>query len=107
MPAKLKIKRHERSVWPVKLYISGTGLEVLEVHTYIRGCHVYRKVWTPTIGEVLLVKPEPTNEKDPNAVAVFKENVIVGHVPRNISPRLIQFLHYTHVDVDIETSEKY
>ena len=72
--------------------VSGTGLEVLEVHSYIRGYHVYREVWTPTIGEDLLVKPEPTNEKDPNAVAVFKGDVIVGHVPRNFSPRLIQFL---------------
>ena len=50
------------------------------------------KVWTPIIGEVLLVKPEPTNDKDSNAVAVLKENVTVGHVPQNLAPRLFHFL---------------
>ena len=33
-----------------------------------------------------------TNEKDSKAVAVLKEDVIVGHVPRNLSPSLFQFL---------------
>ena len=71
--------------------VSGSELEVLEIHSYIRGYHVYVEVWTPTIGEVLLVKTEPTNIKDSNAVAVFKEDVIVGHVPQNLFPRLFQF----------------
>ena len=31
-------------------------------------------IWTPTIGETLQVKPEPSNEMDSNAVAVLKEN---------------------------------
>ena len=42
--------------------------------------------------EVLLVKPEPTNEKDANAVAVLKEDSVVGHVPRNLSSKLFHFL---------------
>ena len=33
-----------------------------------------------------------TNKKDSNAVAVLKEDSIVGHVPRNLSPRLFHFL---------------
>ena len=61
--------------------VSDTGLQVLETQGYIRGYRAYMEVWTPTIGEVLLVKPEPTNDKDTNAVAVLKENVTVGHVP--------------------------
>ena len=32
----------------------------------------------------------PSNYKD--AVAVLKDNVIVGHVPYNLAPRLSQFL---------------
>lgn len=72
--------------------VSGSGLEVFEIHSYIRGYHAYIGLWTPTIGEVLLVKPEPTNEKDSNAVAVLKEDSIVGHVPRNLSLRLFHFL---------------
>ena len=69
--------------------VSGSGLEVFEIHSYI---HAYIGLWTPTIGEVLLVKPEPTNEKDSNAMAVLKEDSIVGHVPRNLSLRLFHFL---------------
>ena len=72
--------------------VSGSGQDVLEICSYVRGYHEYSDLWTPTIGQVLRVKPEPTNEKDWNAVAVFKEDMIVRHVPRNLSPRLFQFL---------------
>lgn len=68
------------------------GLEVLEINSYIRGYHAYMNIWIPTIGEALLVKPEPTNAKDKTAVAVLKDDVIVGHVPHNLAPRLFQFL---------------
>ena len=50
------------------------------------------EVWTLTIGEILLVKSEPTNCQDSKAVAILKENVTVGHVPQNIAPRLFHFL---------------
>ena len=36
-------------------------------------------IWTPVIGQALLVKREPTNPKDKNAVAVYEDS-IVGHV---------------------------
>ena len=71
---------------------SSSGLEILEIQSYIRGYHEYMEVWTPTIGETLVVKPEPSNEMDSNAVAVLKESVVVGHVPRNLAPRMALFL---------------
>ena len=40
----------------------------------------------------MLVRREPTNSEDNNAVGVFLEDVIVGHVPRNLAPRFSQFL---------------
>ena len=49
-------------------------------------------MWTPVLGQTLLVKREPTNNKDKNAVAVYLEDVVVGHVPHNIAPRFSQFL---------------
>ena len=67
-------------------------LQVLEINSYIRGYHAYADVWVPAVGETLLVKPEPTNAKDNNAVAVLKDTTIVGHVLQNFSPRLFQFL---------------
>ena len=35
---------------------------------------------------------KPTNNKDKNAVAVYLEDVVAGHVPHNIAPRFSQFL---------------
>ena len=37
-------------------------------------------IWTPVIGQALLVKREPANPKDKSAVAVYEEVSIVGHV---------------------------
>ena len=67
-------------------------LQVLEISSFIRGYHAYMDIWTPTQGQVLLVKREPTNSEDSNAVGVFQEDVIVGHVPYNLAPSLSQFL---------------
>ena len=49
-------------------------------------------IWTPVIGEALVVKREPTNSHDVHAVAVYNNNIIVGHVPYNIAPTLSAFL---------------
>ena len=64
---------------------------MLEIPSYIRGYHAYVSMWTPVLGHTLLVKREPTNNKDKNAVAVYLEDV-VGHVPHNIAPRFSQIL---------------
>ena len=69
-----------------------TGIEVLEIPSYISGYHAYVSMWTPVLGQTLLLKREPTNNKDKNAVAVYLEDVVVGHVPHNIAPRYSQFL---------------
>ena len=71
---------------------SETPLKSLEIRSYIRGYHAYHEVWNPTIGEFLILSTEPTNAKDPNAVAIFREDIVVGHVPRNLAPRLFHFL---------------
>ena len=47
-------------------------------------------VWVPVEGQALIVKREPYNCKDKNAVAVFKDDAIVGHVPHNLSPRQLR-----------------
>ena len=69
-----------------------TNLQVFEIDSYVRGYHAYMDVWSPVIGETLLVKREPSNVKDRHAVAIFKEDAVVGHVPYNIAPRFSQFL---------------
>ena len=74
------------------VYSPSLRLSTAEFDFYIRGYHVYQVVWTPVVGEMLLLKQEPTNTMDVSAVAVCKENEIVGHVPFNISSLISQFL---------------
>ena len=71
---------------------ASSGLEVVEYCSYVRGYHAYKDLWTPQVGEILLLKREPTNPKDSLAVAVMKEDEIVGHVPYNITSMLSSFL---------------
>ena len=51
----------------------------------VRGHHIYRKSWSPVIGEVLTVEREENKEHDDYAVAVTKNRDIVGHVLHSIS----------------------
>ena len=67
-------------------------LEVLNIKSYIRGYHAYMDVWTPVLDEMLILKREPDNVADRNAVAVFKEGQVVGHVPYNLAPSFSLFL---------------
>ncbi len=71
---------------------TGSSLNVTELQSYIRGQHVYKDVWTPVVGEVLLLKREPNNVRDNCAVAVLKEGQVVGHIPYNISAIVSHFL---------------
>ncbi len=48
------------------------------VHTLdsvVRRHHVYKRIWTPTVGKQLQLRPEEDNESDPRAVAVLKHGV--------------------------------
>ena len=60
--------------------------------TVIRGHHIYKEIWTPSIGEVLQCEKEEGNSHDLYAVAVKKLDLIVGHVPRTISTLCHLFL---------------
>ena len=47
---------------------------------------------TPVMGEILVVKIEPTNRHDIHAVAIYRDAENVGHVPYNLAPRMSAFL---------------
>ena len=53
---------------------------------------MYQDVWSAGVGEQLTCDREPGNRHDTFAVAVKKDEVIVGHVPRCISPICYVFL---------------
>ena len=55
------------------------GSDCYEFHSYITGYHAYKDGWIPRIGEVLLLKWEPENKVDKNAIAV--EGKLADMVP--------------------------
>ena len=46
-----------------------------EVEAVIHEYHVYKEIWTPSIGEELIFAREPAKPRDPFAVAVVKNHV--------------------------------
>ena len=64
----------------------------LQVKLYVRGYQAYMDIWDPTIGEVLPLRPEPTNPNNKFAVAIMRRGDIVGHLPYNLSPIVSAFL---------------
>ena len=51
----------------------------------VQGYHVYSEIWEAVLGEPLSCWREPTNVSDRYAVAVLKDDVTVGHLPRKVS----------------------
>jgi len=51
------------------------------VESCIHKFHVYQEVWDPVMGEALLCHREIDNSEDMYAVAFYKSEEIVGHIP--------------------------
>ena len=49
----------------------------------VRGHHIYNTIWTPSLGDILMVFPDPLNDHDRHAVCVKKDDVIL----RTCTPR--------------------
>ena len=62
------------------------------IDSCVRGHHVSKTFWSPTLGEELLCEHESGNPTDPYAVAVLNNTVTVRHVPRKISATCSLFL---------------
>ena len=60
----------------------------------IRGYHVYKDVWDPPVGEIVVCQREDRNPRDPYVVALWKDSVTVGHVPHVISCICTLFLRH-------------
>ena len=65
-----------------------------EMVSYVKGCHVYKTLWNPLIGEFLSCEREPDNPMDKYAVCVKKENKIVGHLPLGKSGKFAKTIFY-------------
>ena len=70
-----------------------------ETPSYIKGYHEYQKICTPFLQEELCGKMEPAIQVDKYAVAVKKDNVVVGHLPLGCSGKFAKAIFYfLHVD---------
>ena len=58
----------------------------------VRGYHIYRDAWNPSVGETVNVKAGIL--EDPHAVALWKDGVTNGHVPLTISLVCTLFLRH-------------
>ena len=67
-------------------------LEFLEIKSFVRGYLAYMDIWAPEEKEKLILKREPENIKDKYAVAVLKDDLVVGHVPYNLARHFSLFL---------------
>ena len=52
----------------------------------MRGYHIYQTIWDAVVGETLECRRQPLNEHDRYAVAVTKDDVIIGHRLLSLRP---------------------
>ena len=67
-------------------------MEEFEITCCIRGYHVYKEIWEAAVGEELVCVREPHNSHNHYAVAVKREDVLIGHLPRKLSRLCSLFL---------------
>ena len=98
-PCRPRPHDHRRSVVcrarPHNLYFCAhVAIETVEIDSCIRGHHVYKASWKPTLNEELNCYKEEGNPHDPYAVAVTKgdSKTVVGHVLHKISAACYLFL---------------
>ena len=67
-------------------------MSTISITSCVRGYHIYKDRWIPTLDKELTCQRECGNTEDPYAVAVLKDDVVVGHIPRKISTMCSMFL---------------
>ena len=70
-----------------------TGRKTFEYTSVLRGYHEYITVWKADIGHRFTCRQEPTNEHDKFAVAAWRDDRIVGHVPKTKAKIFFYFLN--------------
>ena len=60
----------------------------------IKGYHIYKSVWTPTLQERVYEETEPHNPVDKYAVAVKKDEKVVGNLPLGENGKFAKTIFY-------------
>lgn len=71
-----------------------TLITSMDLETFIKGHHIYKNIWTPQLDELLEVSTESDNPVDKFAVAVKKNQNIVGHLKKGKTGRFAKTLFY-------------
>ena len=82
-----------------------------QCESLVRGYHVYISIWDPLVSDCLKSRKYPTSRMSKTAAAVirfnsYSEEVVVGHVPKNMSKLVFMFLSLSHCAVDIFVTGK-
>ena len=64
-----------------------TLFKTFEFTSYVMGYHIYKDRWAPVTGEMLKAVVEPKNKEDKFAVAITKDDCLVGHLPKEKTGR--------------------
>ena len=74
-----------------------------EINTYVKGYHVYKNIWKPTVKKELETEMEPDNVMNKHAVCVKKNTSIVGHLPLGKNRKFAKMIFYfLRADQDVE-----
>ena len=69
-----------------KLKVSSVkDMDTQEIECCICSYHVYQEIWDAAVDEELTCQPERSNAHDRYAVAVLKNDIVVGHLPSKFS----------------------
>ena len=80
-----------------KIRVVSTSMETFERECCVRGYHVYKDTWEAVIGEEFECVREQSNDVDWYAVAVLKDDIIVGHLPKTSAVIYLLFLRRGNV----------
>ena len=74
-----------------------------EIDSYVKGYHVYKNIWRPTMNEELEAEMEPENVIDKYAVCVKKNTSIVRHFALGKNGKFPKMIFYfPRADQDAE-----
>ena len=82
-------------------------VSVYEFDSAVWGFHQYQSIWVSVLGEELLCKHERHNPHDSFAIAVTKNHMVVGHLPRKYSALFWSFLRSGLITCIITGTRRY
>ena len=59
-----------------------TTAESFTLESVVHVHHIYKRIWTPMLGERLQIEIEEDDRNDARAVAIQKGGMVVGHLSR-------------------------